>query len=585
MIALIITVIILVILAAVSIRAVYNMGIVGHAINGTQQYAERAAEENRMFGDLESFINNAVLKIKGIQEGTGLTLNKTALGLQLVGNTTVTEKLTATLLNITGDVNWTSSVPEVATVSSDGTVTAVSLGNTVVTAKVTYDGKEYSASCEVNITNIPVTNVSLNETSKTLELGETLTLTATVTPDTATNSGVTWSSDTPAVATVSNGVVTAVGAGSAIITATANDGSGYSANCVVTVVIHPTSMTISATGNKTEIEVDEELQLSVSTVPEVITDTITWSSSDTSRATVNNTGLVTGVAEGTITITATAKDSNNNVQKTATYDLSVSAPNTNPLATSVLEEGDYVIYNNITCRVLYGSSSDYGIELISNEAIGSVYLGKEDTNSNVTANSFNTSGIKYTGTITDNAKKSAASYNRAVITLNEKAQSYVVENDGIVDKSKTRCVGSNPGSENVEINYSVTKTATNNYIYTYGYNNKFKAADTNEYYLRDCNKMTELGILNVGSSYWLASRLIESDASSTSFHIRYVDGSGTITRMGCTTKVSKNGSLSEGNSSIPIRPVFHLQTGVQVVVNSTHDGSSEENAYELQSAE
>ena len=585
MIALIITVIILVILAAVSIRAVYNMGIVGHAINGTQQYAERAAEENRMFGDLESFINNAVLKIKGIQEGTGLTLNKTALGLQLVGNTTVTEKLTATLLNITGDVNWTSSVPEVATVSSDGTVTAVSLGNTVVTAKVTYDGKEYSASCEVNITNIPVTNVSLNETSKTLELGETLTLTATVTPDTATNSGVTWSSDTPAVATVSNGVVTAVGAGSAIITATANDGSGYSANCVVTVVIHPTSMTISATGNKTEIEVDEELQLSVSTVPEVITDTITWSSSDTSRATVNNTGLVTGVAEGTITITATAKDSNNNVQKTATYDLSVSAPNTNPLATSVLEEGDYVIYNNITCRVLYGSSSDYGIELISNEAIGSVYLGKEDTNSNVTANSFNTSGIKYTGTITDNAKKSAASYNRAVITLNEKAQSYVVENDGIVDKSKTRCVGSNPGSENVEINYSVTKTATNNYIYTYGYNNKFKAADTNEYYLRDCNKMTELGILNVESSYWLASRLIESDASSTSFHIRYVNESGTITRMGCTTKVSKNGSLSEGNSSIPIRPVFHLQTGVQVVVNSTHDGSSEENAYELQSAE
>ena len=67
LIALIITIIILVILAAVSIRAIYNMGIVGHAINGTQQYAERAKEENAMFGNLGSFIDNAVSKIKETQ--------------------------------------------------------------------------------------------------------------------------------------------------------------------------------------------------------------------------------------------------------------------------------------------------------------------------------------------------------------------------------------------------------------------------------------------------------------------------------------------------------------------------------------
>lgn len=69
LIALIITIIILVILAAVSIRAVYNMGIVGHAINGTQQYAQRAVEENVMFGETTSKIDEAVAKVKEIQNG------------------------------------------------------------------------------------------------------------------------------------------------------------------------------------------------------------------------------------------------------------------------------------------------------------------------------------------------------------------------------------------------------------------------------------------------------------------------------------------------------------------------------------
>ena len=72
---------------------------------------------------------------------------------------------------------------------------------------------------------------------ETLELftGNTATLTATVEPDNATNQNVTWSSSDPSVATVANGVVTAVGAGTATITATAADGSGKTAACTVTV--------------------------------------------------------------------------------------------------------------------------------------------------------------------------------------------------------------------------------------------------------------------------------------------------------------------------------------------------------------
>ena len=84
--------------------------------------------------------------------------------------------------------------------------------------------------------NIPVSGVALNTTTATLEVGKTTTLTATVTPDNATDNKVTWTSSDTSVATVAaNGTVTAVKAGTTAITATAADGSGKYATCTVTV--------------------------------------------------------------------------------------------------------------------------------------------------------------------------------------------------------------------------------------------------------------------------------------------------------------------------------------------------------------
>lgn len=81
----------------------------------------------------------------------------------------------------------------------------------------------------------PVTSVSLNKTSTTLEIGGTETLTATIEPDNATNKKVTWSSDATSVATVDeDGLVTAVAAGTATITVTTADGN-KTATCAVTV--------------------------------------------------------------------------------------------------------------------------------------------------------------------------------------------------------------------------------------------------------------------------------------------------------------------------------------------------------------
>lgn len=85
------------------------------------------------------------------------------------------------------------------------------------------------------------TGVTLDKTSLTLAPGETAELTYAITPDTATDKRVTWSSDNQAVATVADGVVTAVAPGSATITATAADGSGTTASCAVTVTAPPSS--------------------------------------------------------------------------------------------------------------------------------------------------------------------------------------------------------------------------------------------------------------------------------------------------------------------------------------------------------
>ena len=102
-------------------------------------------------------------------------------------------------------------------------------------ATLTVDGGELTGSVTGTVI-YKVTEVKLDKTSLTLDVGASDTLTATITPDKATNKNVTWSSSNASVATVENGVVTAVGAGTATITATVD---GKSATCTVTVTAPP----------------------------------------------------------------------------------------------------------------------------------------------------------------------------------------------------------------------------------------------------------------------------------------------------------------------------------------------------------
>ena len=200
-------------------------------------------------------------------------------------------------------VTWTSSNEAVATVA-DGIVTAVSLGTATITV-TTVDGG-FTATCEVTVAPRPVTGVTLDKAEATLEVKETVTLVATVTPANATNKNVTWTSNNAAVATVADGVVTAVSVGTATIVVTTVDGS-LADTCIVTV--NPISVK-SVALDKTTLTLDiAQTATLVATVnpTDAANQAITWSSNNTEVATVVD-GVVTALAEGTATITVTTVD-------------------------------------------------------------------------------------------------------------------------------------------------------------------------------------------------------------------------------------------------------------------------------------
>ena len=132
------------------------------------------------------------------------------------------------------NVSFSSNKTNIATVSAEGLVTGVAAGTARITATAEAESGTVSAYLDITVNAIAVSSVSLNKTSTSLTAGDTEQLTATISPSNATNKNVTWSTSNNAVATVSNGLVTAVAAGSATITVTTVDGS-KKATCSVTV--------------------------------------------------------------------------------------------------------------------------------------------------------------------------------------------------------------------------------------------------------------------------------------------------------------------------------------------------------------
>ena len=160
---------------------------------------------------------------------TSATLDKTTLTLNKGSSTKL--YLSVQPVDFTDEVNWKSANTSVVTVAADGTVKAVGVGTTTI--KVTVGNA--SASCKVTVVQ-PVTSISLNKTSLSMEALSTYQLTATAYPNDAYDKSVKWESSDNSVATVSeNGLVTAVGKGTATIKATSTAVSSVSRSCTVTV--------------------------------------------------------------------------------------------------------------------------------------------------------------------------------------------------------------------------------------------------------------------------------------------------------------------------------------------------------------
>ena len=310
-----------------------------------------------------------------------------------------TFKLTATVLPVnttdSKDISWSSNNEAVATVSEDGTVTAKSVGTAVITATST-NGK--TASCTVTVEKklIPITEVSLSESAVGIIEGNTHKLTATVLPENTTDSkSISWSSNNEAVATVSeDGTITAKSAGTAIITATSENGK--TASCAITVEkkLIPITEVLIDKSSATLTEGDSTT-LTATVLPENTTDRkdISWSSSNNDIATVDTTGHVEAKKAGTVIITATSSNG-----KTAECTVTVEKKLIPITEVSLSESAVGIIEGNthkLTATVLPENTTDSKSVSWSSNNEGVATVSKDGT---ITAKSAGTAVITATST-------------------------------------------------------------------------------------------------------------------------------------------------------------------------------------------
>lgn len=238
---------------------------------------------------------------------TSLTLNQTSLDLYTGDNIT----LNATALPEDAhnkNITWKSSNPSVASVDAQGKITGLTTGSATITAS-TQDGSEISATCTVNVLQ-HVQSITLNHESVTLGIGSTKQLTPTISPANASNKQISWESSDELIATVNqNGVVTGIGKGTARITATSLDGE-KTATCQVEVKQYVNGIKLDNTA--ASLTIGSTIQLNATVTPDDANDkSLTWTTSNSSVASVSQTGLVKGITSGTATITATSNDGTN----------------------------------------------------------------------------------------------------------------------------------------------------------------------------------------------------------------------------------------------------------------------------------
>ncbi|MDE6006967.1 MAG: Ig-like domain-containing protein [Muribaculaceae bacterium] len=236
-----------------------------------------------------------------------ITLDSSTLSL-IVGDTWQLNADVQPIFASTRELEWTSSNPDIAIVSSNGVITAIGIGTATITAEAV-DGSAVKAECMISVSGVPISSIVLNRPSASLKVTESITLTATVTPANASDKSVIWSSNNNEIATVDeNGVVTAHSIGETVISATSVSNPEISAECRITVVPTPVSEIIL---NQTSVAIQAgaTFEFKATIIPETATNKdISWSSVNSEVASIDATGVVTAHALGTTTIIVLAED-------------------------------------------------------------------------------------------------------------------------------------------------------------------------------------------------------------------------------------------------------------------------------------
>ena len=302
----------------------------------------------------KTFNAKAALEKFPIVEVAELTLNYSTATL-MAGEALALQASIAPSYATDQTVTWTTSDNTVAIVAR-GVVTAVAPGEAVITAKA--GDKEATCVITVEKRYVAVMGILLSQTTATITEGDELTLTATVLPEDADDKAITWETSDAGIATVEDGVVTAIVPGTVTIIAKAG---GKQATCVVTVkkrYIPVTDIILNYT--EVELVVGEKVTLSATVLPENADNkVITWSSSTVKVATFSRK-VVTAKSEGTTIITAKTDDysvtcvvtvkSATGVDQTAgdapllmIYDVTGRLVKANAKSTQDLEPGIYII--------------------------------------------------------------------------------------------------------------------------------------------------------------------------------------------------------------------------------------------------
>ena len=528
---------------------------------------------------------SATCKISVKQYVTSIQLNETNKNIY----TGESFKLTATVLPANAsdpNIEWSSSDSEKAVVAADGTVTALAEGTVTITASAT-DGSNCSASCNVVITKkiIKAESIKLSDTNITLETGKTTTVTATVLPLDANDQTVSWSSSDTSVATVSStGTITAVKAGNAVITCTANGGDNVTAICAVTVkdpVVLVNSITLSKTN--AELETGDTYELKATVLPSTATNkSVSWTTSDETKAIVSTNGVVTALAEGTVEIKCMANDGSG-ISASCTFNItdpvvlvtSISLSST----TLTLDKGSEVtllanvLPENADNKSVSWSTSNSSVATVTSDGcVKAVSAGTATIKCQANDGSgvYASCTVKVNEPVVSDIKVTSITLGASSLQLNiyeEYTLTYSVLPENATNKSVS-ITSSNTDVATVSASGVIAAKNAGKTIITVSANDgSGKSASCEVTVVKQAVKVTKISLnttyenLEVGDTFTLEATVLPSDAddksitwSSTNTSVAIVSNKGVVTVVGAgytsITATSNDGSNVSASCSI-----------------------------------